>query len=767
MVWLTGAALVVCLLLIISLLTTVVVGGASAFWPRPIELVSLRAGPGAGSGGTEQFVGVPIRDEPFEAGTEEKAAAMAMKAAGTLPAGSIDDQGRLIQRLYRVGNREFNPNPFRYVPIYRIDTTERREDLILAERTEWSVWLGVPTAIVLDTFGSEADLRERSATQPAASRIEVSPTANRAPIRAESPPADAATAIVQRERRFLHEGDASRVLAELGPLMAEARVRRDEIEAIKTTQVGRINAQLTASRERIRSAELELDRWMRGQTRPLHPAAWLGGLVVAIAAGAGALVLLRRLPTIPTRVVAFGLASVALAGVLLAAMENPLRLQEVTPEQVASLRASESALQADLNTQFEVLRERLRVLDERDAMHRVVLTDPVSERFAPLTQSEPAEPMRISQLVRIVQPNSLDLAGKVSVYASRWWEFLSSAPRAFNTEGGVFPVIFGTVLLTILLSVAVVPLGVIAAVYLREYATQGPVVSALRVAINNLAGVPSIVYGIFGYSFFVVGVGRFVDRGPEAPMERTGWWIAVVALLIVVAVAVAASLLAGRFSGDRRQEQVRGVRKLFTPAALAAIMWFIAAFGAIALIVTTPYFGGFFAHRDGGTFASKGLLWSALTLALLTLPVVIVATEEAIAAVPRSMREGSYGCGASKWQTVSRIVLPRSMPGIMTGTILAMARGAGEVAPIMLVGVMKLASELPVSGEPPFLHLQRPFMHLGFHIYDLGFQAPDSEAAKPIVWCTTLLLIAVVVLLNIAAIRLRSNLRKRYMGEAF
>lgn len=767
MVWLTGAALVVCLLLIISLLTTVVVGGASAFWPRPIELVSLRAGPGAGSGGTEQFVGVPIRDEPFEAGTEEKAAAMAMKAAGTLPAGSIDDQGRLIQRLYRVGNREFNPNPFRYVPIYRIDATERREDLILAERTEWSVWLGVPTAIVLDTFGTREILDERAASLPPAARIEATPLDLEPITDPTSVGIDPSVTASFRERRFLHEGDASRVLAELGPLMAEARARRDEIEAIKTTQVGRINAQLTASRERIRSAELELDRWMRGQTRPLHSAAWLGGLVVAIAAGAGALVLMRRSPTIPTRVLAFGLASVALAGVLLAAMENPLRLREVTPEQVASLRASESALQADLNTQFEVLRERLRVLDERDAMHRVVLTDPVSRRFAPLTQSEPAEPMRISQLVRIVQPNSLDLAGKVSVYASRWWEFLSSAPRAFNTEGGVFPVIFGTVLLTILLSVAVVPLGVIAAVYLREYATQGPVVSALRVAINNLAGVPSIVYGIFGYSFFVVGVGRFVDRGPEAPMERTGWWIAVVALLIVVAVAFAASLLAGRFSGDRRQEQVRGVRKLLTPAALAAIMWFIAAFGAIALIVTTPYFGGFFAHRDGGTFASKGLLWSALTLALLTLPVVIVATEEAIAAVPRSMREGSYGCGASKWQTVSRIVLPRSMPGIMTGTILAMARGAGEVAPIMLVGVMKLASELPVSGEPPFLHLQRPFMHLGFHIYDLGFQAPDSEAAKPIVWCTTLLLIAVVVLLNIAAIRLRSNLRKRYMGEAF
>ncbi len=761
MVWLTGAALVVCLLLIISLLTIVVVGGASAFWPRAIEVVSLRPEGAGVSAEPERFVGVPIRDEPFEAGAGDKAAALAMKAAGTIPPGSIDDQGRLIQRLYRVGNREFNPSPFRYVPLYRIAATERRKDLILAERMEWSVWLGVPTAVVLDTLGTREILDERAASLPAASRIEVAPAAI-------APGAsDAGTEPVLRERRYLHEGDATRVLAELGPLMADARARRNEIESIKTTQVGRINAQLTASRERIRTAELSLERWTQGRTRPLHPAAWILGLAIAIGAGAAAIVLLRRAATIPARLATFALASVAIAGVLMAALENPLRLREVTTEEVAVLRGQESALQADLNTQFEVLRERLRVLDERDARHRVVLTDPVSQRFAPLTQSDPGEPIRVSQLVRIVRPNALDAAGKISVYASRWWEFLSSSPRAFNTEGGVFPVIFGTVLLTILLSVAVVPLGVIAAVYLREYATQGPIVSALRVAINNLAGVPSIVYGIFGYSFFVVGVGRFVDRGPEAPMSRPGWWIAIGALILIIALAFAASLMAGRFSGDRRQQQITGVRKLLTPAAFAAVMWLLATFGAIALIVTTPYFGGFFPQRDGGTFASKGLLWSALTLALLTLPVVIVATEEAIAAVPRSMREGSYGCGASKWQTVSRIVLPRSMPGIMTGTILAMARGAGEVAPIMLVGVMKLASELPVSTEPPFLYLQRPFMHLGFHIYDLGFQAPDSEAAKPIVWCTTLLLIAVVIMLNIAAIRLRSNLRKRYMGEAF
>jgi phosphate transport system permease protein len=146
---------------------------------------------------------------------------------------------------------------------------------------------------------------------------------------------------------------------------------------------------------------------------------------------------------------------------------------------------------------------------------------------------------------------------------------------------------------------------------------------------------------------------------------------------------------------------------------------------------------------------------------------VIVATEEALAAVPRSMREGSYACGASKWQTIRRIVLPRAMPGIMTGAILAMARGAGEVAPLMLVGAVKLAPELPMDGEAPFLHPSRSFMHLGFHVYDLGFQSQNSEAAKPMVFTTTLLLIGIITTLNVFAIWLRSRLRRRFHGPQF
>jgi len=297
----------------------------------------------------------------------------------------------------------------------------------------------------------------------------------------------------------------------------------------------------------------------------------------------------------------------------------------------------------------------------------------------------------LEEIVRAYPANQLSWFGRLGVYFSRWGEFLTDEPRAANSEGGVFPAIFGTVVMTLIMSLAVAPFGVLAALYLREYAKAGPIVSAVRIAINNLAGVPSIVFGVFGLGFFCYVVGGNID-------------------------------------------------KLFFPAALAA---------------------------GKSTFGTGGLLWASLTLALLTLPVVIVTTEEALAAVPGSMREGSYACGASKWQTIQRIVLPRAMPGIMTGMILAMARGAGEVAPLMLVGAMKLAPELPVDSVFPFIHAQRSFMHLGFAIYDMGFQSQNSKAAIPMVFTTTLLLISIVAFLNLAAIWLRSRLRRRFTTNHF
>ena len=295
----------------------------------------------------------------------------------------------------------------------------------------------------------------------------------------------------------------------------------------------------------------------------------------------------------------------------------------------------------------------------------------------------------IGNILGYYQPNQIGIFRKLGLFLHNIWNFLSQDPREANTEGGVFPAIFGTFVMTMLMSLAVVPFGVIAAIYLREYARQGFFVRAVRIAINNLAGVPSIVFGVFGLGFFVYFLGGSIDK---------------------------------TFFGD---------------------------------YLPTP------------TFGTGGILWAALTLALMTVPVVIVATEEAIAAVPRGMKEGSLACGASKWQTIQRIILPASLPGILTGLVLAMARGAGEVAPLMLVGVVKLAPSLPIDGEFPFLHPERKFMHLGFHIYDLGFQSPDSEAAKPMVFATTLLLILLVVALNLFAIVIRERLRKKYATGAF
>ncbi|HEV3115491.1 MAG TPA: phosphate ABC transporter permease PstA [Gemmataceae bacterium] len=349
------------------------------------------------------------------------------------------------------------------------------------------------------------------------------------------------------------------------------------------------------------------------------------------------------------------------------------------------------------SSQYREAEQRWREVKERSSKEQAVLQtqigrlDRENNRFSMrlTTADGKQKDLQLADIFRIYPANKLGYADKMGVYLSRWWEFLADEPRAVNTEGGVFPAIWGTAAMTLLMSFLVVPFGVLAALYLREYAKAGPIVSAVRIAVNNLAGVPSIVFGVFGFGFFCYIIGASID-------------------------------------------DVFFKAKLPTP-----------------------------------TYGTGGLLWAALTLALLTLPVVIVATEEALAAVPRSMREGSYACGASKWQTIRRIVLPRAMPGILTGMILAMARGAGEVAPLMLVGASKWTSTLPVDDVFPYVHPQRSFMHLGFHIYDVGFQSPDSEAAQPLVFTTTLLLVVLIATLNAAAMWIRSRLRKRYVANQF
>ncbi|MGW8312175.1 MAG: phosphate ABC transporter permease PstA [Desulfuromonadales bacterium] len=292
-------------------------------------------------------------------------------------------------------------------------------------------------------------------------------------------------------------------------------------------------------------------------------------------------------------------------------------------------------------------------------------------------------------IVRIYQPNRMTVLDKVGFYLQKIYELIFSEPRESNTEGGLAPAIFGTVLLIFIMSLFSFPFGVIAAVYLREYAKEGLIVRIVRIAVNNLAGIPSIVYGIFGLGFFIYGIGGAIDR-------------------------------------------------IFYPELLP-----------------TP------------TFGTGGILWASLTLALLTVPVVIVSTEEALGAIPREIREGSLALGSTKFQTLVRILLPMASPGIMTGLILSMARAAGEVAPLMITGVVKLAPSLPIDGTFPYLHLDRKFMHLGFHIFDIGFQSPNVEAAKPMVFVTALLLVLIVMLMSSIAIHLRNKMKKKYTFSTF
>ena len=344
--------------------------------------------------------------------------------------------------------------------------------------------------------------------------------------------------------------------------------------------------------------------------------------------------------------------------------------QELTPEALAEIDSE----RAELDEEYDLLQIQL------IALYETVNRDSAIFIAANGEETE----VSFADIVRAYKPNQLSLIGKIGTYSLKLGEFLTAEPREANTEGGIFPAIFGTVMMVMLMSVFVTPFGVVAAVYLREYARQGIVTRAIRIAVNNLAGVPSIVYGVFGLGFFIYIIGSEVDQ-------------------------------------------------IFYPEALPA-----------------------------PTFGTPGLLWASLTLALLTVPVVIVATEEGLARIPRSVREGSLALGATKFETLWRVVLPMASPAMMTGLILAVARAAGEVAPLMLVGVVKLAPSLPLDGNYPYLHLEQKFMHLGFHIYDVGFQSPNIEAARPLVFATALLLVIVIAGLNLTAVALRNHLREKY-----
>ena len=330
----------------------------------------------------------------------------------------------------------------------------------------------------------------------------------------------------------------------------------------------------------------------------------------------------------------------------------------------------------DLKAEYRQLEDQLVLLNE------AIRRDSVLMRTSDGLETE----LPLHTVIDAWKPNSMNSLGRISHYLREVWSFITDDPREANTEGGIYPAIFGTILMVLLMTVVVTPFGVIAGVYLKEYAKQGLLTRTIRIAVNNLAGVPSIVYGVFGLGFFVYTLGGSIDQ-------------------------------------------------LFFEAALPS-----------------------------PTFGTGGLFWASVTLALLTLPVVIVSTEEGLARIPRTIREGSLALGATQWETLWRTVIPMASPGIMTGVILAVARAAGEVAPLMLVGVVKLAPSLPLDGNYPFFHPERKFMHLGFHIYDVGFQSPNVEAARPLVYATALLLIVVILLLNMVAIHVRNSLREKYKG---
>ncbi|MEM9556594.1 MAG: phosphate ABC transporter permease PstA [Acidobacteriota bacterium] len=576
------------------------------------------------------YMGEVTRDETYQP-AENVLTGLAAEVEPFARQAITEADGWVHRRLFRTGNFRLTQVHFRWVSDYEVASRETPEWAMLLERLEWGRFYGTPEALVRLTFLNDSS--------PAAIRS--------AAAALESQKADGFTVRIVDERRV--GGATERVLVPV----AEA----DSLS--RFVALAEVAEGPEAAWRAFRDAHGEVrERWHERRD-------------------------LEKYDT--------GEVNHRQEQARLAVREAEIELDRATPDERA---AAEERLAAAQQT-FEDIREWadeefLRIRAEIDAINDqnqryqlVLRTAGEGDRPPQVTYQ------RLDEIVRAVPANRIGVGEKLGVYISRWSEFLTDEPREANSEGGVYPAIFGTVAMTLIMSIAVVPFGVLAALYLREYATAGPLVSAVRIAVNNLAGVPSIVFGVFGLGFFCYVVGANIDQ--------------------------------------------------------------------LLFEATLP----------NPTYGKGGLLWASLTLALLTLPVVIVATEEAVSAVPNSMREGSYACGASKWQTIKRIVLPRALPGIITGMILAIARGAGEVAPLMLVGAVKLAPELPVDSLFPYVHPERSFMHLGFHIYDVGFQSQNSEAAKPMVFTTTLLLIAIVAVLNFTAIWLRNKLRKKFAGGQF
>jgi ABC-type phosphate transport system permease subunit/ABC-type phosphate transport system auxiliary subunit len=713
MIWLTGGSLMVCVVMIVGLLVLILSFGMSTFWPGPVTKLETFDG--------KVYMGEITRTDSYEIDEELLARLNPEELERVRGERGLEDM--LSQRrLVRTGNFRLTQTHFQWVNDYNVARETAPEWALVIERLEWGIFYGFPEAFVLVVKSIEKLDEQDRPKSPEAIKEE----ARR--LLAELSPRHGGEMRIMI-RAFGDEGDQPRLVLEDGLDTAqeilgiaerisgteaawslfnrfhgEVRDRWKKRRGLEKDDTGDINAVQEKARLAMREAALDLKDAEEefGRDSEDHEKA---------------LVRYDRMK------------------------RNYEEKREWASEAFGRIRGRIN----EINGQNSRYLLEMQTSGESDTPPRRVF-------------------LRLDEIVHAYPANQLSFMERTGVYLSRWWEYLTDEPREANSEGGVFPAIFGTVLMTLMMALAVVPFGVLAALYLREYAKAGPVVSAVRIAVNNLAGVPSIVFGVFGLGFFCYGLGSFIDGGPGWVMPKLGWFI----LLGVAAVAGTIAFLCFLGGMTRPGQGVTPRQRTFKMLSLG--LWLACALTVVVLVATTPFFDGFYRSRlPNPTFGKGALIWASFTLALLTLPVVIVATEEALSAVPNSMREGSYACGASKWQTIRRIVMPRAMPGIMTGMILAMARGAGEVAPLMLVGAVKLAPELPFDlGNPgEAFGLNRSFMHLGFHIYDVGFQSQNSEAAKPMVYTTTFLLILIVAILNISAIWLRSRLKKRFVESHF
>lgn len=717
MIWLTGGALIVCLIMVIGLLFMICCYGLSTFWPHDVVRVTTA------DGGV--YMGEITRTESFDpaqARLDGLAPELLIRVQDEIDASENRTASR---RLFRTGNFRITQNHFQWIDDFLVEKEDHPEWALVIERLEWGRFYGFP-----DAFVHVASFIEPEAAGGEFKSLDLKRDEARDLVESLSP----------------RHGGAFRILAEV---FVDGEMRRELLpleECANASDSGAV-ADIVGVAEVVEGAEAawgeyeEFHDLVRTQWRDRRDLEKYD---------TGEINQVQEEARLEKRSAELDLADAESEyGTESSEYADALADHEATCDDYEKVVTRAGGEFAAIRRQIDSINEmngrfllRMQTAGEGSTPPRNVL-------------------MRLDEIVRAYPANRLSLGDKIGVYCARWWEYLTEEPREANSEGGIFPAIFGTVIMTLMMALAVVPFGVLAALYLKEYAKSGPIVSAVRIAVNNLAGVPSIVFGVFGLGFFCYGVGSFIDGGPSWAMPKPTWFVVLATVSVVGAGAFFTFLRSMVKPGKQATRSQRVLR------ALSLVLWGGCALTVIVLVATTPFFSGFYrASLPNPTFGKGALIWASFTLALLTLPVVIVATEEALSAVPNSMREGSYACGASKWQTIRRIVLPRALPGIMTGMILAMARGAGEVAPLMLVGAVKLAPELPLDLAPPF-GLNRSFMHLGFHIYDVGFQSQNSEAAKPMVFTTTLLLIFIVAALNVFAIWLRSRLRRRFVETQF